>query len=65
MQSIEYLELKLYLNKDNYERIKELYELDDIKWDIDEYKSPVFNYHLSKIITEIEQLHHFNYSNNI
>ena len=64
MQSIEYLELKLYLNKDNYERFKELYELDDIKWDIDEYESPVFNYHLSKIITEIEQLHHFNYSNN-
>ena len=64
MQSIEYLELKLYLNNDNYKRIKELYELEHIKWDIDEYESPVFNYHLSKIINEIEQLHHYNYSKN-
>lgn len=64
MQSIEYLELKLYLNNDNYERIKELYELEHIKWEINEHESPVFNYHLSKIIHEIEQLHHYNYSEN-
>lgn len=62
MQSIELLERKLYLNKNNYERIKRLYGLENLKWDLDEHESPVFNYHLGKIIAEIELLHSFNHS---
>lgn len=63
MQSIELLEKKLYLNKDNYERIKKIHKSEEIEWDLDESKSPVFNYHLSKIIDEIKLLHKVNNSN--
>lgn len=63
MQSIELLEKKLYLSQDNYEKIKELHKREDIKWDLHESKSPVFNYHLSKIIEEIKLLHNINKSN--
>lgn len=62
MQSIELLERKLYLNEKNYKRIKKLYGLEDLKWDLHEHESPVFNYHLGKIIAEIEQLHNLNHS---
>ena len=63
MQSIELLENKLYLNESNYEKIKKLYKSEQIDWDLDEYKSPVFNYHLSKIIDEINLIHNINNSN--
>lgn len=63
MQSIELLEKKLYLNKSNYEKIKKLYKSEQIDWDLDEHKSPVFNYHLSKIIDEINLVHNINSSN--
>ncbi len=56
MQSIELLEKKLYLNKENYEDLKKLYKTNKIDWEIDEEESPVFNYHLSKIIDEINIL---------
>ncbi|MGL5345975.1 MAG: FUSC family protein [Peptostreptococcaceae bacterium] len=62
MQSIELLERKLYLNKENYDGIKHLLKLDNLDWDVDEEKSPVFNYHLSKIIYGINQLHKMNRS---
>lgn len=62
MKSIELLEKKLYLNKYNYNRIKKLCKLEEINWDMDEYESPVFNYHLSKIIDEIEIIRDLNKS---
>ena len=63
MQSIELLENKLYLNKSNYEKIKKLCKFEPIDWDLDEHKSPVFNYHLSKIIDEINLIHNQNNPN--
>ena len=62
MQSIELLENKLYLNKENFNAIKELYNTEEICFDVEENKSPVFNYHLSKIIEEIKTLKEFNES---
>ena len=63
MQSIELLDKVLYLNEENYKNIKDMYELEKINWDIDENASPVFNYHLGKIIDEIKLLHNLNNSN--
>lgn len=63
MQSIELLEEKLYLNKENYNNIKDMYELGNINWELDEKASPVFNYHLAKIIDQIKLLHDMNNSN--
>lgn len=60
IQSIELLSNKLYLSPENYNQIKKLYEQEDIEWDLDENKSPVFNYHLSKVIEEIKKLHSIN-----
>lgn len=65
IQSIEMLEQKLYLNKSNSNKIKYLYGLDELDWDISENKSPVFNYHLKKILKQINLLRagidtHFN-----
>lgn len=56
MQSIELLEKKLYLTEKNYESIKKVLKLEDIDWELDEKASPVFNYHLGKIIEEINLL---------
>lgn len=56
LQSIEFLEKKCYITKDNYNEIKKIYGELDLNWDLDERKSPVFNYHLSMIIKEINIL---------
>lgn len=56
MESIELLSKKLYLNERNYNSLKEIYSGRKLNWDIDEDKSPVFNYHLEKIISEMEEL---------
>ena len=56
IQSIEMLEQKLYLNKANSDKIKYLYGLEDLNWDISENKSPVFNYHLKKVLKQINLL---------
>ena len=37
----------------NYLKIKEMYNVDILNWKIDNERSPVFNYHLSKILEEI------------
>lgn len=60
LQSIEFLQKKCYLSSKNYEKLKKFYG--DFKFDLDisEEKSPVFNYHLSMIIKEIEILHKIN-----
>lgn len=51
VQSIMHLERKLFLSNFNYRNLKELYPDDNISWEIDDIKSPVFNYHLSKILS--------------
>ncbi|MDB8793243.1 aromatic acid exporter family protein [Romboutsia sp. 1001216sp1] len=63
VQSIELLDKKLYLSKENYAILREIYEIEEIEWDLDESKSPVFNYHLRKIIEEAEILHTINSNN--
>lgn len=65
MQAIELLERRLYLSKKNYESIKKLYGLEKLEWELDENESPVFNYHLEKIISQIHLLHEINNSNNL
>ena len=57
MKSIELLEEKLYLNKKNYKRLKKFYKNQEFDWDIDDNKSPVFNFHLEKIIEKINGMH--------
>ncbi|MEG2353636.1 MAG: aromatic acid exporter family protein [Clostridium sp.] len=56
MKSIELLEQKLYLNKQNYKKLKKFYKGQELDWEIDDAKSPVFNFHLGKIIEKIDQL---------
>ncbi|RDY24417.1 aromatic acid exporter family protein [Romboutsia maritimum] len=56
VQSIELLEKKLYLNKENHKNIRSLYKCDIVGWDINEDESPVFNYHLNKVVQEIIEL---------
>lgn len=56
LQSIEFLEKKCYLTKDNYNELKRIYGELDLNWDLDESESPVFNYHLSMILKEINIL---------
>ena len=60
MRSIELLEKKLYLNKKNYKVLKDFYKGEELDWDIDENKSPVFNFHLEKIIEKIDELNSIN-----
>lgn len=56
IQSIMHLEKKLFLSNFNYRNLKELYPEDNINWEIDDVKSPVFNYHLSKVISRYSML---------
>ncbi|MGL6106548.1 FUSC family protein [Romboutsia sp.] len=56
IQSIMHLERKLFLSNFNYRNLKELYPGDNINWELDDVKSPVFNYHLSKILSRHSQL---------
>ena len=56
IQSIEMLEQKLYLNNSNYNKIKYLYGVDSLDWEINDNKSPVFNYHLKRVIKQINLL---------
>lgn len=56
MKSIELLEKKLFLTKDNYKKLRKLYKNENILLEINENESPVFNFHLNKIIDKIEKL---------
>ncbi|WP_296646580.1 FUSC family protein [Romboutsia sp. 13368] len=56
MKSIELLDEELYLSDYNYLRIKEMYDVDNLNWEIDNNKSPVFNYLLSKILDEVTEI---------
>ena len=60
MKSIELLEEKLYLSKKNYKILKKFYKGEEFNWDIDDNKSPVFNFHLEKIIEKIDKLSYIN-----
>ena len=60
LQSIELLEKKLYLTQENYNSIKSIYNLKALEWEIDEEESPVFNYHLKKVIDELTELKRIN-----
>lgn len=56
MESIELLSKELYLTEKNYIDLKKLYNRENLYWNIDEKASPVFNYHLEKVITEMIEL---------
>jgi uncharacterized membrane protein YgaE (UPF0421/DUF939 family) len=60
LQSITLLNEKCYLSNKNYKGLKKLYKKFDLKRDIDDEESPVFNYHLGMIIKEIGILHNSN-----
>ncbi len=62
MQSICLLEDKLYLKQETFDYLKDVFGLEKLDWNIDEEKSPVFNYHLMKILREIEFLNQLNTS---
>ena len=56
IKSIEMLEKELFLNKDNYKRLQKLYKNEEIILQLKENESPVFNFHLSKIIEKMRNL---------
>lgn len=60
MKSIELLDKELCLNEENYLKLKEMYKINNLNWKIDNKKSPVFNYHLSKILEEIDAIENLN-----
>lgn len=53
IKSIDLLEKELYLNNENYKMIKKSHKDTVINLKIDNNESPVFNFHLNKIIEKI------------
>lgn len=56
IKSIELLEKELFLTKDNYKKLKKLYKNEQILLQINEDESPVFNFHLNKVIEKTNSL---------
>lgn len=56
IKSIQLLEEELFINNENYLKIKEMYNIDILNIRLDNEKSTVFNYHLSKILEEIDTI---------
>ena len=56
IQSIELLTKKLYLSEETYNNLILLYNEDDIVFELKEDESPVFNYHLAKIIESSKKI---------
>ncbi|MCC3869034.1 FUSC family protein [Terrisporobacter mayombei] len=56
IKSIELLEKELFLTKDNYKRLKKLYRNEPILLQVNEDESPVFNFHLNKLIEKTKSL---------
>ncbi len=56
IQAIELLKKKLYITKSNKAKLENMYNINNLDWNVDDKKSPVFNYHLSKIIEELENI---------
>lgn len=50
IQSIELLKKKLYLNQKSYDKLTKIYNEEDIVFELDDERSPVFNYHLIKVV---------------
>lgn len=62
IQSIELLQKKLYLNQKSYDKLAKLYNEDNIIFELDEKQSPVFNYHLVKVIEHSKKINKENSS---
>ena len=60
LQVLEFMKDKCYLNKENYMKSKSIY--DDLASDIEIKNdvSPVYNYHISMIIENINKIHSMN-----
>ena len=56
IKSIELLEKELFLTKDNQKKLKKLYKNETILLDVNDNESPVFNFHLGKIIEKTRLL---------
>ena len=56
IKSIQLIDEEIYINNENYLKIKEMYNVDILNLKLDNDKSPVFNYHLSKILEKIETI---------
>ena len=56
---------KCYLNQENYMKSKDLYEKLDNNIEIKEDVSPVYNFHISKIIEHINEIHDIEINNDI
>ena len=56
IKSIELLEKELYISKENYKKIKKIYKNEQVNLKISNNESPVFNFHLNKIIEKMNNL---------
>lgn len=56
IKSIELLEKELFLTKDNQKKLKKLYKNETILLDVNDNESPVFNFHLGKVIEKTRLL---------
>ncbi|TQQ85483.1 aromatic acid exporter family protein [Peptacetobacter hominis] len=58
LQIISHMEQKdeLFLTNENYLRLEKLYYPEEIIWEIDEEKSPVFNYNIDRILDSFEDV---------
>lgn len=56
IQSIELLHKELYLNQKSYDKLSKMYNEEDIVFELKEDKSPVFNYHLIKIVEHSKKI---------
>lgn len=56
INSIKLLEKESFLNKDTHRKLRKIYKNEKIKVEIKEDESPVFNFHLNKIIDKTRAL---------
>lgn len=56
IKSIELLEKELYISKENYKKVKKIYKDEQVNLKISNSESPVFNFHLNKIIEKMNNL---------
>ena len=56
IKSIELLEKELFLTKENHKQLKKLYKNEEKFIEINDDESPVFNFHLNKILEKIKIL---------
>ena len=50
------LEKELYISKENYKKVKKIYKDEQVNLKISNSESPVFNFHLNKIIEKMNNL---------